>query len=109
MRARFSPVSLDALDFLLADVRGALGPYLNIFLVTQQNWSQASVRLVATGGGLLGLAVQVPIGGRIAMPETARASDTPPARSRRSPPGFGREPAPACSAALVSGALGRNS
>lgn len=25
-------VSLDALNFLLADVRGALGPYLNVFL-----------------------------------------------------------------------------
>jgi hypothetical protein len=32
---RFSPRSLDALNFLLADVRGALGPYLNVFLVTQ--------------------------------------------------------------------------
>ena len=31
---RFHPASLDALNFLLADVRGALGPYLNVFLVT---------------------------------------------------------------------------
>jgi len=30
---RFRPVSLDALNFLLADVRGALSPYLNVFLV----------------------------------------------------------------------------
>ena len=30
----FRPASLDALNFLLADVRGALGPYLNVFLVT---------------------------------------------------------------------------
>jgi hypothetical protein len=36
---RFSPLSLDALNFLLSDVRGALGPYLNVFLVTQQHWS----------------------------------------------------------------------
>jgi hypothetical protein len=33
--ARFRPRSLDAVNFLLADVRGALGPYLNVFLVTQ--------------------------------------------------------------------------
>ena len=29
---RFHPLSLDAINFLLADVRGALGPYLNVFL-----------------------------------------------------------------------------
>ncbi len=37
---RFNPFSLDAINFLLADVRGAVGPYLNVFLVTQQHWSQ---------------------------------------------------------------------
>ena len=35
----FRPISLDAINFLLADVRGALGPYLNVFLVTRQHWS----------------------------------------------------------------------
>jgi predicted MFS family arabinose efflux permease len=62
---RFNPLSLDAINFLLADVRGALGPYLNVFLVTQQHWSQSEVGLVTTAGGLLGLAVQTPIGGAI--------------------------------------------
>src|SRR6267143_2951078 len=62
---RFRPLSLDALNFLLADVRGALGPYLNVFLVTQQHWSQTEVGLVTTIGGLLGLAVQTPIGAAI--------------------------------------------
>jgi MFS family permease len=61
----FSPFSLDAINFLLADVRGALGPYLNVFLVTQQHWSQSEVGLVTTIGGLLGLAVQTPIGAAI--------------------------------------------
>ncbi len=54
--------SLDAVNFLLSDVRGALGPYLNVFLVTQQHWSQSEVGLVTTVGGLLGLSVQTPIG-----------------------------------------------
>ncbi|SEF15240.1 Predicted arabinose efflux permease, MFS family [Rhizobiales bacterium GAS191] len=62
---RFKPFSLDAINFLLADVRGALGPYLNVFLVTQQLWSQSEVGLVTTIGGLLGLAVQTPIGAAI--------------------------------------------
>jgi len=62
---RFNPFSLDAINFLLADVRGALGPYLNVFLVTQQHWSQSEVGLVTTLGGLLGLAAQTPIGAAI--------------------------------------------
>lgn len=62
---RFIPYSLDAINFLLADVRGALGPYLNVFLVTQQHWSQSEVGLVTSIGGLLGLAVQTPIGAAI--------------------------------------------
>jgi MFS family permease len=62
---RFTPFSLDAVNFLLADVRGALGPFLNVFLVTQQHWSQSEVGLVTTIGGLLGLAVQTPIGAAI--------------------------------------------
>jgi MFS family permease len=64
-KAGFKPRSLDAVNFLLADVRGALGPYLNVFLVTQQHWSQSEVGLVTTIGGLLGLAVQTPIGAAI--------------------------------------------
>jgi MFS family permease len=57
--------SLDAINFFLADVRGALGPYLNVFLVTQQHWSQSQVGVMTTVAGLLGLAVQTPIGAAI--------------------------------------------
>jgi hypothetical protein len=64
---RFNPLSLDAVNFLLADVRGALGPYLNVFLVTQQHWSLSEVGLVTTIGGLIGLAAQTPIGAAIAV------------------------------------------
>ncbi len=55
-------LSLDALNFLLADVRGARGPYLNVFLVTQQGWSQSAVGVVTTIGGLIGLVAQTPAG-----------------------------------------------
>jgi MFS family permease len=61
----FHPIALDALNFLLADVRGALGPFLNVFLVTEQHWSQSETGLVMTVGGLIGLAVQTPIGAAI--------------------------------------------
>jgi MFS family permease len=63
--ARFYPASLDAVNFLLADVRGALGPYLNVFLVTQQHWSVAAVGVVTMTGGWLGLAMQTPVGAGI--------------------------------------------
>jgi MFS family permease len=62
---RFHPLSLDAVNFFLADVRGALGPYLNVFLVTQQHWSQSETGFVTMIGGLLGLAAQTPIGAAI--------------------------------------------
>jgi MFS family permease len=64
-RKGFNPFSLDAVNFLSADVRGAVGPYLNVFLVTQQHWSQTDVGFVTTIGGLLGLALQTPIGAAI--------------------------------------------
>jgi MFS family permease len=64
-RENFSPFSLDAVNFCLADVRGALGPYLNVFLVTQQHWSQSETGLVTMIAGLFGLAAQTPIGAAI--------------------------------------------
>jgi hypothetical protein len=65
LAGRFRPASLDALNFLLADVRGALGPYLNVFLVTQMHWSQSRVGVVTTAGGVLGLLLQTPAGAAI--------------------------------------------
>ena len=70
----FNPWSLDAVNFLLADVRGALGPYLNVFLVTQQHWSQSEVGWVTTVGGLLGIAVQTPIGAAIDATRSKRGA-----------------------------------
>jgi MFS family permease len=72
-RKGFRPIYLDATNFLLSDVRGALGPYLNVFLVTEQHWSLSSVGLVTTIGGLLGLAAQVPIGMAIDATRKKRA------------------------------------
>jgi hypothetical protein len=65
MSKRFNPLSLDALNFLLADVRGALCPFLSVFLVSQQHWSLSQVGVVTSTGGLLGLALQTPIGAAI--------------------------------------------
>ncbi|MGY3498003.1 MFS transporter [Bradyrhizobium sp. USDA 4502] len=53
---------LDWLNFTLADVRGSLGPYLGIFLLTEQHWNQATIGIVATTAGIVGLVVHGPIG-----------------------------------------------
>ena len=71
-RAGFRPRSLDAVNFLLADVRGALGPYLNVFLITQRHWSQTEVGWVTTISGLLGLAAQAPAGAAIDVTQRKR-------------------------------------
>jgi MFS family permease len=73
VRRGFRPVYLDAVNFTLSDVRGALGPYLNVFLVTEQHWSQSSVGFVTMLGGLLGLAAQLPIGMAIDASRAKRA------------------------------------
>jgi MFS family permease len=67
MRERLTPhhlhaPSLDWLNFLIADVRGGLGPYVVVFLVAEQGWTPTAAGVVGTIGGLLGLAAQVPIG-----------------------------------------------
>ncbi|TWB69757.1 putative MFS family arabinose efflux permease [Nitrospirillum amazonense] len=72
-RRRFHPVSLDAINFLLADVRGALGPFLNVFLVTQQGWTQSAVGVMTMVSGLVGLVAQTPAGAAIDATTAKRA------------------------------------
>ena len=66
------PYALDALNFLAADVRNLFGPFVNVFLVTDQHWSQADVGLLTTGSGLLGIAFQTPIGAAIDVTRAKR-------------------------------------
>jgi MFS family permease len=54
--------ALDWLNFLLTDVRGCLGPYLGIFLLTQEHWSAATIGLVMTVGAIVGLTLQAAAG-----------------------------------------------
>ena len=53
---------LDLINFLLADVRGGFGPYVGIFLLGQAHWDQASIGLVLTISGLIGISLHAPIG-----------------------------------------------
>jgi Major Facilitator Superfamily len=53
---------LDWLNFFLADVRGALGPYIGIYLLTEQHWNQAAIGFLATVASLVGLIIHAPVG-----------------------------------------------
>jgi MFS family permease len=61
---------LDALNFFLADVRDGLGPYLAIYLLTEQNWDEARIGVVMSIAAGAGLLAQTPAG---ALVDTIRA------------------------------------
>jgi MFS family permease len=56
---------LDWLNFFLADVRGGLGPYVGVFLLTEAHWNQATIGAVLTVSGLTGIALHAPVGALI--------------------------------------------
>src|ERR1019366_8789901 len=47
--------ALDWLNFFLADVRGGLGAYVNVYLLTRAQWSQAAIGAVLATSGLIGI------------------------------------------------------
>lgn len=65
--------SLDWLNFLLADLRGGLGPYVNVFLLTEADWDQATIGAILTASGLIGIAFHTPIGAVIDGTRSKRA------------------------------------
>ena len=65
--------SLDWLNFLLADVRGGLGPYVSVFLLTEAHWDQATIGAVLTVSGLIGISSHAPIGSLIDATHRKRA------------------------------------
>jgi MFS family permease len=66
------PYALDAINFLAADVRNLFGPFVNVFLITTQHWSQTDIGLVTTASGLVGIALQTPIGAAIDVTRAKR-------------------------------------
>src|SRR3954468_4442246 len=54
--------ALDAANFFLADVRDGLGPYLAIYLLTEQKWDEASIGLVMSLATIAGIVAQTPAG-----------------------------------------------
>jgi hypothetical protein len=66
---------LDTLNFFLADVRGGMGAFVSVFLVTAAGWSPAEIGVVLTVSGLIGIAAHVPVGaGRNRTPPRAECA-----------------------------------
>ena len=64
---------LDALNFFLADVRGGLGAFVSVFLLTEAHWTAAEIGTVLTVSGLIGIAVHAPLGALIDATRRKRA------------------------------------
>jgi predicted MFS family arabinose efflux permease len=62
---RFRLEALDWVNFLLADVRGGLGAYLMVYLVTEAHWHQATLGAVLTVSGLTGILLHPSVGALI--------------------------------------------
>ena len=70
-RAKLTP--LDLVNFFLADVRGGLGAYLNIYLLTAAKWSPAAIGAVLAASGLTGVLAHPAVGALIDRTRTKRA------------------------------------
>lgn len=66
-------LSLDGLNFFLADVRDGLGPYLAIYLLAVHKWDPASIGVVMTLAGIAALITQGPAGALIDRTHSKRA------------------------------------
>jgi MFS family permease len=67
-----SQPALNALNFFMADVRDGLGPFLGVYLQSEQ-WSPSEIGLVMTVGGLVGMAATAPLGALVDRIEAKRA------------------------------------
>ena len=56
---------LDAVNFFLADVRGGLGAFVSVFLLTEARWTPAEIGAVLTISGLIGISLHAPLGALI--------------------------------------------
>lgn len=54
--------ALDAVNFFLADVRDGLGPYLAVYLLTEQRWDEARIGVVMSIATVAGILAQTPAG-----------------------------------------------
>lgn len=64
--------ALDAANFFLADVRDGLGPYLAIYLLTEQKWDEARIGIVMSIAAIAGIVAQTPAGALVDATKSKR-------------------------------------
>ena len=64
--------ALDAANFFLADVRQGLGPYLAIYLLTEQKWDEARIGIVMSVATIAGIVAQTPAGALVDVTRAKR-------------------------------------
>jgi MFS family permease len=64
--------ALDAANFFLADVRQGLGPYLAIYLLTEQKWDEARIGIVMSVATIAGIIAQTPAGALVDVTRAKR-------------------------------------
>ncbi|MBI3692317.1 MAG: MFS transporter, partial [Mycolicibacterium aromaticivorans] len=65
--------ALNAVNFFIADVQSGLGPFLGVYLINQHGWNPASIGVVMTLGGAIGLFFNAPAGALIDSTRHKRA------------------------------------
>src|SRR5262245_11916009 len=65
--------ALDAANFFLADVRDGLGPYLAVYLLTEQKWDEARIGIVMSVATIAGILAQTPAGALVDTTKAKRA------------------------------------
>lgn len=65
--------ALDAANFFLADVRDGLGPYLAVYLLTEQKWDEARIGIVMSVATIAGILAQTPAGALVDATRAKRA------------------------------------
>ncbi|WP_068032343.1 MFS transporter [Rhodoplanes sp. Z2-YC6860] len=66
--------ALDAANFFLADVRDGLGPYLAIYLLTEQEWNEARIGIVMSVATIAGIVAQTPAGALVDATKAKRSA-----------------------------------
>src|SRR6267378_5913756 len=69
---RTARCALDAANFFLADVRDGLGPYLAIYLLTEQKWDEARIGIVMSIAAIAGIVAQTPAGALVDATKSKR-------------------------------------
>lgn len=66
-------LALDALNAALADVRGGLGPFLAIYLISARHWGAEPIGIVLTAGGIATVLALAPAGALVDAAHWKRA------------------------------------